>query len=476
VRSTFGIGLGTLLVLAAARFACAQVTLPQVQVPNLPIQTPIDINRTLNGALGAANPDQLRELRRLKIRDLLRTRRTVLEADPRGAPIVRSEVLALSPTPAALDQARAAGFEILRTRTLEGLDMSVVVLRAPERMSTRRALRQLQRLDPEGVYDFNHLYLESGETVVQSPSDEQGQSVSHTTNNATGPSAPPATDKATQSPASISTNAGAQFHAPAATAAGQRPPQARIGLIDGGVDRAHPVFKDIEIQEHGCPAPTPSAHGTAVASLIAGSTADFHGAAPGAALYVADVYCGAATGGALDAVADAFAWLSREQVPVINVSLVGPANKMLEQIIRAVTARGSVVVAAVGNDGPSAPPLYPAAYPGVIAVTGVDAKKRVLVEACRGSHVAFAAPGADISAAALRQTYATVRGTSFAAPIVAGLLALHMQRQDKDGAAAALELLTTQAVDLGPRGPDKIYGRGLVGDELRSGINVASAR
>lgn len=455
MRSTVGIGLGTLLVLAAARLAGAQVALPQVQVPNLPIQTPIDINRTLNGALDAASPDQLRELRRLKIRDLLRTRRAVLEADPRGAPIVRSEVLALSPTPAALDRARAAGFEILRTRTLAGLDMSVVVLRAPERMSTRRALRQLQQLDPQGVYDFNHLYLEGGETVAQSPA-------------LAGP------DKATGSRAAISTNSGAQLHAPAA--AGQRPSQSRIGLIDGGVDRAHPVFKDIEIQQHGCQAPMPSAHGTAVASLIAGSTADFHGAAPGAALYVADVYCGAATGGALDAIADAFAWLSREQVPVINVSLVGPANKMLEQIIRVVTARGSIVVAAVGNDGPSAPPLYPAAYPGVIAVTGVDARKRVLVEACRGSHVAFAAPGADISAAAPQQAYVTVRGTSFAAPLVAGLLALHLQRQDKDDAVAALESLTTQAVDLGPRGPDKIYGRGLVGDELRSGINVASAR
>lgn len=430
--------MGTLLVLAA-RLAGAQVTLPQV--PNLPIQTPIDLDRTLNGAL-AANPERLLELRRLKIRDLLRTRRAVLEADPRGAPIIRSEVLALSPTPEALDKAQAAGFEILRTRTLQGLEMSVVVLRAPEHMSTQRALRQLQRLDPEGVYDFNHLYLESGESFASAEENRSRALVS--------------ADKPAQSPA--------------ATAAGQRPTQSRIGLIDGGVDRTHPVFKDAQIQEHGCQAPIPTAHGTAVASLIAGSAANFHGAAPGAELYVADVYCGAPTGGALDAVADAFAWLAREQVPVINVSLVGPANKMLEQVIRAVNARGSLVIAAVGNDGPSAPPLYPAAYPGVIAVTGVDARKRVLVEACRGSHVAFAAPGADISAAALQQTYAAVRGTSFAAPIVAGLLARHLQRQDKEAAAAALEWLTTQATDLGPRGPDKIYGKGLVGEELRSGM------
>lgn len=430
------IGIAALLALTTARLAGAQVALPQVQLPNLPIQTPIDVDRTLNGALDAASPEQLRELRVLKVRDLLRTHRTELEADPRGAPMVRSEVLSLSPTPATLEEARAAGFEVLRTRTLDSLGLSVVVLRAPERMSTRQALRRLQRLDPEGIYDFNHLYLESGETP------------------AAAPDAPVATVR----------------NVPAGP--GQA---ARIGLIDGGVDRSHPVFQGVAIQEHGCQAPTASAHGTAVASLIAGSTADFHGAAPGAALYIADVYCGLATGGALDAVADAFAWLLREQVPVINVSLVGPPNKMLEQIVRIVAARGSVVVAAVGNDGPSAPPLYPAAYPGVVAVTGVDRKKRVLVEACRGSHVAFAAPGADMAAAALQRSYATVRGTSFAAPIVAGLIAIHLQEQGKQAASVALDLLSAQAIDLGPRGPDKIYGKGLVGDELRNGISLAQA-
>jgi subtilisin family serine protease len=436
VNRSLGIGIAALLALATAKLAGAQVALPQVQVPNLPIQTPIDVNRTLNGALDAANPDQLRELRALKVRELLRTHRTELEADPRGAPMVRSEVLSLSPTSAALEKARAAGFEVLRTRTLDSLGVNVVVLHAPERMSTRQALRRLQALDPEGVYDFNHLYLESGETAAPSPD------------------AP----------------VGAAQNVPAHS--GQT---TRIGLIDGGVDRSHPVFQGVQIQEHGCQAPIASAHGTAVASLVAGSSAGFHGAAPGASLYVADVYCGLATGGALDAVADAFAWLLREQILVINVSLVGPPNKMLEQIVRIVTARGSVVVAAVGNDGPSAPPLYPAAYPGVIAVTGVDQKKRVLVEACRGPHVAFAAPGADMAAAALQQTYATVRGTSFAAPIVAGLIATHLQKQDKEGVSAALDLLSAQAIDLGPRGPDKIYGKGLLGDELRNGISLAQA-
>src|SRR3546814_14600039 len=61
--------------------------------------------------------------------------------------------------------------------------------------------------------------------------------------------------------------------------------------------------------------------------------------------------------------------------------------------------RGVSVVAAVGNDGPAAPPAYPASYAGVIAVTGIDGRGRVLPEAGRARHVDFAAPGADMNAA-----------------------------------------------------------------------------
>jgi subtilisin family serine protease len=251
-------------------------------------------------------------------------------------------------------------------------------------------------------------------------------------------------------------------------------PGVRVGLIDGGVQRSHPVFRDVSIHEHGCVGGNvPSAHGTAVASLLVGHAEHFSGAAVGAELYSADVYCGLATGGAVDAVADAFAWMSRERVPVINISLVGPANGLLEHLVRIVTTRGHIVVAAVGNDGPGAPPLYPAAYPAVIAVTGVDAHRRVLIEACRGKHVDFAAPGADMAAAGLEAEFSLVRGTSFAAPIAAGLFARQLTQIDRARADAAVAALTSQAVDLGVRGPDKVYGNGLVGDSLRPSPDLA---
>ncbi|HKE94443.1 MAG TPA: S8 family serine peptidase [Povalibacter sp.] len=415
-----------ILALGPVTPALAQITLPQVQLPQLPVQTP-DLNRTVGQVVNVTDPDQLRELRRLRVRELLRTNRQVLEADPRGAPIVRSEIVALSPSPEALQSAQDAGFEIARRRALEGLDITMVVLRAPEGMSTRRALRTLQRADPGGVYDFNHLYMESGDAVST-----QQQ--------------PATPDVGRESPVA---------------------PTRLVGLIDGGVDRSHPVFQQSVLHEHGCEPAVPGAHGTAVASLLV-AAADFHAAASGVQLYVADVYCGVASGGAVDAVAEAFAWLTRERVPVINVSLVGPANATLEQVIRVVLARGHIVVAAVGNDGPSAPPLFPAAYPGVIGVTAVDARDHVLLEACRGPQVSFAAPGADLSAAALEHNSALVRGTSFAAPVVAGLLAQNVTTPDRANAERAVATLASQAIDLGSRGRDPIYGQGLVGSGLRN--------
>ena len=88
------------------------------------------------------------------------------------------------------------------------------------------------------------------------------------------------------------------------------------------------------------------------------------------------------SGGSIDAILGALGWMAREHVPVVNISLVGPPNTLLENVTRAMVARGHLLVAAVGNDGPAAKPLYPAAYPGVIGVTGVDENG-----ACCSKHV-----------------------------------------------------------------------------------------
>ena len=158
------------LILAQSPLAEAQVALPNVRLPNLSgglpaTGLPLNGDRTLSGLSDDLDPRRLEDLRRLHILDLIRKNPKEIEADPNGAPILRGEVVAFSPSDAALEKARAAGFAVLRERALDGLDARLVVLKAPDGTATRRALKQLKGLDPEGVYDFNHLYTDSGEVL-----------------------------------------------------------------------------------------------------------------------------------------------------------------------------------------------------------------------------------------------------------------------------------------------------------------------
>lgn len=200
---------------------------------------------------------------------------------------------------------------------------------------------------------------------------------------------------------------------------------ARVGIIDGGV-AAHPSLTGA-VQQRGFVqgAPRPSAHGTAVASLIAGR-GTVRGAAPGVPLLVADIFGRDPAGGNAVALVRALGWLSQARIRVVAVSLTGPANALVGRAIAQARARGMYIVAAVGNDGPAAPPAFPASYPGVIAVTGVDGRGRVLIEAGRANHLDYGAPGADMAAAGAGSSLVPVRGTSFAVPFVAGRLASHV--------------------------------------------------
>jgi subtilisin family serine protease len=419
-----------LFVSVAANSARAQLRLPVAPLPPVPIQK---LTQTV-GQTGANALDQLSEVRHLQIARLIRANPRSVAADPRGNPVVRDELLDFSPTAQAIEAAQARGFRIVREQTAGDLDFHLAVLQPPPRMSIAKALRQLREADPAGTYDYNHIYMGVGSAV----------------------------EDAAQSPIANRTAAS-----DGASGAAQALP--RVGLVDSGVEVSHPAFHDAIIHTWGCSEHVvASSHGTAVASLLVGQAEPFHGVLARAELYAADVFCNAPTGGAVDALAAAFAWLSQQRVAVINVSLVGPDNAALGQIVRALTARGFLLVAAVGNDGPAAPPLYPASYPNVVGVTAVDAHRRVLIEAARGNQVMFAAPGADMAAADMGAKYASVRGTSFAAPIVAALLARTLMAPDRGDSGAAVDSLSRSAIDLGPPGRDLTYGFGLVGADYRT--------
>ena len=178
------------------------------------------------------------------------------------------------------------------------------------------------------------------------------------------------------------------------------------------------------------------------------------GAAPGTPLLVADVYGDDPAGGSSFAIVRALGWMAARGARVVTISLVGPDNPLLAGAIRLVRDKGVMLIAAVGNDGPAAPPAYPASYPQVIAVTGVDGRGRLLPEAGRAAHVDFAAPGADMMAADMAGGRDKVRGTSFAAPLVAGRLM----------AGGSVEALRREAKP----GRGKGYGAGILCETCRN--------
>ncbi len=396
--------------------AHAQLGLPQrvmPALPSLPSSLPsLGQPAVLEGVRGLALAP-LQQLRARTVRDLLRQHSDVLEVDPLGEPVRKQELLWVSPPAHLLDAALALGFAVLREHDLPELDLRDVVLRPPPGMATAQALAQLRALDPSVEADFNHVYTRSGDAVG----------------------------------ASTSLRAAA-------------PNPLRMGLVDGGVDRQHAALRGATVHVWGCEAvPHPSTHGTAVASVLAGPETGV----VGTTLYAADIYCGQPAAGGAEAIALALAWMAREKVAVVNISLVGPSNRLLERAVQALVRKGFLLVASVGNDGPAAPPLYPAAYAGVVGVTAVTQERKPLPEAARGPQVMFAALGAGVTVAEPGGGYTLARGTSYAAPRVAGLLAQSLTAPDPQAASAALARLAATAVDLGAEGRDPVFGYGLVG-------------
>ena len=104
---------------------------------------------------------------------------------------------------------------------------------------------------------------------------------------------------------------------------------------------------------------------------------------------------------------------------VINISLTGPDNQLLAAAVSRLRERGVLMVAAVGNQGPSAPPLYPAAYTDVIGVTAADSSGKLYRWANRGEQVMFASNGVTVPVAHPDAGMVADSGTSLASPVVA---------------------------------------------------------
>jgi subtilisin family serine protease len=230
----------------------------------------------------------------------------------------------------------------------------------------------------------------------------------------------------------------------------------QIGVIDTGADTGQMRLRTaLEMYRGFAPGGyMPRPHGTAVAQLASSL---------GATVAVADVF-GLDQQKRLVAraelVAMAIDWLLSENIRVLNISIEGPRNDVLEFVIDAAISQGALIIAAAGNGGPAAAPSYPGAYPGVVAVTALDERGLIYRRAARGDHIQFAARGSYGPGQLQIDTDTALSGTSFAAPVVAAVAAKHWRLSPNSSREQLLAALRSNAVDLGAPGRDRIYGWG----------------
>ena len=245
-----------------------------------------------------------------------------------------------------------------------------------------------------------------------------------------------------------------------------------IGLIDTLVDADAPGLAEATVVAKSFveAADADTRHGTDIATIIAAPNRLSNVALYSAGVVGETVEAGEAAG--VDAIVEAIDWLAANDVRLVNISLAGPYNKILDGGLAAAAARGMVVVAAVGNAGADAPPLYPAAFDTVLAVTAVDVEANVYARAVHGEHVDLAAPGVDIFVDDQdRGHFAT--GTSIAAPFVTSRIAADASLARAPNVEAVKSALLAGARDLGAPGVDDVFGAGLVGAPKGCAVDVS---
>ena len=257
----------------------------------------------------------------------------------------------------------------------------------------------------------------------------------------------------------------------------------KVAIIDTGVDGsvadlAGAVVGGTDVSGLGTPnCQTPvgegSEHGTLVASLLAGrgtgTDAGIIGVAPEASILSVSLAFGSsgATVSNDDQIAEGIRWAVDNGASVINMSLTRNTLDWPESWDSAFLyafEHDVVVVAAAGNRGSGTTEVgAPATIPGVLTVAGVNRNKTASFDASsQGITISVAAPSEKLVGAVPAGGYVQWSGTSAAAPIVSGLVALVRSAYPELDAAGVMNRIIATADPNGREVPSPIYGNGLI--------------
>ncbi|QDZ08767.1 S8 family serine peptidase [Sphingomonas panacisoli] len=204
----------------------------------------------------------------------------------------------------------------------------------------------------------------------------------------------------------------------------------RVAVIDSKIELTHPDLAgqfSVDADFVGGRVPLAERHGTGVAGVIAAKADNgigVAGVAPAARLMALRA-CWESTSGTRPtlcstlSLAKAIEYAIDHDAQIINLSLSGPPDPLLDKLIDVALTRGISVVAAY--DGAALKGGFPASKPGVIAVTDESLPA--------WPATVYGAPGRDIPTTEPGGKWYIVNGSSYAAAHVAGLIALARERR-----------------------------------------------
>lgn len=247
----------------------------------------------------------------------------------------------------------------------------------------------------------------------------------------------------------------------------------KVGIIDTGISNTHPDLK-ANVKD-GVNTINPlknwnddNGHGSHVAGIVAGidNTIGVVGVAPKADLYAIKALNSKGSGYLSDII-EGLGWAIANKMQVVNMSLGSASgNESFHAAVANAADAGITIVAAAGNSGGAV--SYPAAYSEVIAVSATDSDNKLAYFSSYGPEVDLAAPGVSVYSTYKGTGYATMSGTSMAAPHVAGVAALVINNLacahdgNKCDPSVVKDKLQNSASDLGISGFDNLFGYGLV--------------
>jgi len=242
-----------------------------------------------------------------------------------------------------------------------------------------------------------------------------------------------------------------------------------VAVIDSGVDASHPdlagkLVGGWNFVEANADTSDLTGHGTEVAGTVGAATNNEIGIAGvtwNSMIMPLRVVDGTSFAAYSD-VAAAIQYAVDRHVRVINVSIGGTEPSMtLQNAVNYAWNHGALIVAAAMNSAANTP-NYPAACNHAIAVSATDERDRLATFSNYGSWLTFAAPGNDILTTEKGGGYGYVDGTSFAAPITAGVAALVLAANSELTNQQVVDILKQSADDLGQPGFDSYFGWGRV--------------